>query len=86
VAAIGDGPNDLEMLAFAGRSAAMAPGSEELRTAAGLVVPSSADDGAIEAMRRFFPGLDLADEPETSRRILGAAGDEPGPHQDESAA
>jgi hypothetical protein len=74
------------MLAFAGRSAAMEPGPEELRTAAGLVVPCSADDGAIEAMRRFFPGLDLADEPDTNRRTLGTAGDEPGPDQDESAA
>lgn len=53
VAAIGDGRNDLEMLAAAGRSAAMAWAPSEVRAAASLVV----GDGALEALRHFFPRL-----------------------------
>jgi Cof subfamily protein (haloacid dehalogenase superfamily) len=65
VAAIGDGPNDREMLAYAGSSAALlpAPGSLPVKGAilaeATQVVSSSADDGALEALRLFFPELDL---------------------------
>ena len=57
VAAIGDGPNDLEMLAWAGRSAAMANAPANVRQVASLVVPSSADDGIVVALRRFFPDV-----------------------------
>ena len=66
VAAMGDGPNDREMLAFAGVSAALQPvdGSpvvlESILAEATRVVSSSAHDGALEAIRHFFPDLDLA--------------------------
>ena len=65
VAAIGDGPNDREMLDFAGHSAALLPmpGSILVRGpilgTATQVVPSSDHDGAVEALRRFFPDLEL---------------------------
>jgi hydroxymethylpyrimidine pyrophosphatase-like HAD family hydrolase len=64
VAAMGDGPNDVEMLAYAGQSAALlpAPGAPpicgRLLREATVVLPSSAQDGAVEALRRFFPRLD----------------------------
>ena len=65
VAAMGDGPNDREMLAYAGVSAALlpvdgsavVPGSILAETT--RVVSSSAHDGALEALRFFFPDLDL---------------------------
>ena len=74
VAAIGDGPNDREMFAFAGRSAALLPNSGSavsLSPILGLatqVVPRSADDGAVKALQLFFPHLDL--ELVRPRRIL----------------
>ena len=55
VAAIGDAPNDIEMLRCAGRSAAMASAPPDVRDAATLVVPPNSDDGAFEALRAFFP-------------------------------
>jgi Cof subfamily protein (haloacid dehalogenase superfamily) len=65
VAAIGDAPNDREMLAFAGRSAALTPNpgrasGDSILSYAAEVFPSSSRDGAVVAMRRFFPELDLA--------------------------
>lgn len=57
--AIGDGPNDIEMLRFAARSAAMDNASAQVKAAATDIVPSSADDGAVAALRLFFPRLDL---------------------------
>jgi 5-amino-6-(5-phospho-D-ribitylamino)uracil phosphatase len=77
VAAIGDGPNDLEMLRYAGRSAALLPAPPAVRAAAGAVVSSSADDGALEALRRFFP-VTLASD--------GAADEDPDPTRNEDAA
>lgn len=65
VAAMGDGPNDREMLEYAGHSAALlpAPGSliekSPVLGEATHVVPSSAHDGAVEGLRRFFPDLDF---------------------------
>jgi Cof subfamily protein (haloacid dehalogenase superfamily) len=65
VAAMGDGPNDREMLAFAGVSAALEPvdGSptvlESILAEATRVVSSSAHNGALEAIRFFFPDVDL---------------------------
>jgi len=64
VAAMGDGPNDREMLAWAGRSAALVPAPEapvvrgRVLAEATVVAPSCARDGAIDALRSFFPGLD----------------------------
>jgi hydroxymethylpyrimidine pyrophosphatase-like HAD family hydrolase len=65
VAAIGDGPNDREMLEWAGRSGLLLPftamqrDAAPPRSSAGSVFSSSADDGALEAMRAFFPAVDL---------------------------
>lgn len=64
VAAIGDAANDLEMLAWAGHSAAMGNAPADVQAAARHVVPASAEDGVIDAIRRWFPDVDLADEPE----------------------
>ncbi len=75
VAALGDGPNDKQMLEWAGRSAVLLPptGSgiswRSVIAKASQVVPSSADDGAVAALRRFFPGLDF----EGARHDLPAA-------------
>jgi Cof subfamily protein (haloacid dehalogenase superfamily) len=62
VAAIGDGPNDREMLEYAGRRAVLLPNDPESVGVLGLVVrhlvvPPSDEDGAVEALARFFPSL-----------------------------
>jgi Cof subfamily protein (haloacid dehalogenase superfamily) len=57
VAAIGDARNDIPMLRLAGRSAAMAHARPEVREAADLVVPSNSEEGALEALDRFYPSL-----------------------------
>jgi len=53
VLAIGDGENDLPLLARAGTSVAMGNGGEAVRRAAQHVVGSNAQDGWAEAMERF---------------------------------
>jgi Cof subfamily protein (haloacid dehalogenase superfamily) len=71
VAAIGDGPNDREMLAYAGRSAALLPAPDSIPggglipSGGTLIVPSSAHDGAVEALRFFFPRLKIGPGQET---------------------
>jgi Cof subfamily protein (haloacid dehalogenase superfamily) len=57
VAAIGDGPNDLNLLRSAGISAAMAHAAPDVREAATFVVPTNEEEGAAEAMARMFPGI-----------------------------
>jgi Cof subfamily protein (haloacid dehalogenase superfamily) len=64
VAAMGDGPNDREMLEWAGFSASVLPRDAALMgaesTPAGAaIVPSSDEDGAVHALARFFPSLGL---------------------------
>ena len=86
VAAFGDGANDLEMLAWAGRSAAMAPAPVPVRAVARVIVPSSADDGVVKAISRFFPSLDLGGGSDTSRRWLRQIDDDSTTEQDEPAA
>jgi Cof subfamily protein (haloacid dehalogenase superfamily) len=56
-AAIGDGPNDLQLLRVAGTSAAMRNAPPNVQVEATYVVPSSAEDGVLEALRRFYPDL-----------------------------
>jgi Cof subfamily protein (haloacid dehalogenase superfamily) len=56
VAAVGDARNDLELLAMAGRSAAMGSAPAEVRAAASVTVPSSARDGLLDAIDWCFPG------------------------------
>lgn len=55
VLAIGDGRNDLEMLAWAGRGVAMGQSIDEVRQAADAVTASVYDDGVAAELRRFFP-------------------------------
>jgi 5-amino-6-(5-phospho-D-ribitylamino)uracil phosphatase len=57
VAAAGDAPNDTEMLRVAGRSAAIGPAPAEVRAVAGICVPSSNEDGLLQALASFFPDL-----------------------------
>lgn len=57
VAAIGDARNDIAMLLLAGQSAAMAHALPEVRAAADFVVPSNREEGALEALERFYPSL-----------------------------
>jgi len=53
VLAIGDAPNDLDMLQWAGVSIAVANAWDDVRRAAHFVVPSNDDDGVAEALRRY---------------------------------
>ncbi len=57
VAAVGDGRNDLEMLAVAGHSAAMSTASAPVRATAQMVVPANGDEGALLALASWFPWL-----------------------------
>lgn len=59
VAAVGDQANDREMLAMAGRSAAMGGAPAEVVDSADISVPSSDGSGVLDAFAWFFP--DLAD-------------------------
>jgi Cof subfamily protein (haloacid dehalogenase superfamily) len=59
IAAIGDGPNDVELLGSAGLSAAMGNARPEVRAAASFVVPTCDEDGAAVAIARLFPDLPL---------------------------
>ena len=55
VLAIGDGRNDTEMLAWAGRGVAMGQAPPEVKDAADHVAGRVEDDGAAEELRRWFP-------------------------------
>jgi hydroxymethylpyrimidine pyrophosphatase-like HAD family hydrolase len=57
VAAVGDAANDMEMLQWAGRSAAMGTAPGEVRRCADLVVPPSDELGVLDAFAWFFPDL-----------------------------
>jgi len=52
--AIGDGRNDLEMLAWAGRGVAMGQAVQEVLDAADAVTGTVNDDGAAEELERWF--------------------------------
>lgn len=52
--AIGDGRNDLEMLAWAGRGVAMGQAVEVVREAADAVTAPVAEDGAAQELDRWF--------------------------------
>jgi hypothetical protein len=60
VAAVGDAPNDIQMLRLAGRSAAMLSAPSEVHWAADIVVPSSSESGVLDAFAWFFPDLAAA--------------------------
>jgi HAD superfamily hydrolase (TIGR01484 family) len=53
--AIGDGRNDLEMLAWAGRGVAMGQAIEQVREGADDVTASVYDDGVAVELGRWFP-------------------------------
>ncbi len=54
VIAIGDGPNDIDMLAFAGLGVAVANARPEVKAAADLVTASNEDDGVAEIIERYI--------------------------------
>jgi len=54
VAAVGDGENDAEMLAWAGLGMAMGGGHPAAVAAADVVLPSVADDGVAEGIYRYL--------------------------------
>jgi len=54
VLAIGDGRNDTEMLAWAGRGVAMGQAPQEVKDAADAVTDRVEDDGAVSELRRWF--------------------------------
>jgi Cof subfamily protein (haloacid dehalogenase superfamily) len=53
VLAIGDGENDVEMVASAGIGVAMGNGAERIKSAANHVAPTNDDDGVSWAIERF---------------------------------
>ncbi len=55
VLAIGDGRNDVEMLAWAGRGVAMGQSVEEVRAAADAVTGTVYEDGAATELEAHFP-------------------------------
>ncbi|MGH3446957.1 MAG: HAD family hydrolase [Nocardioidaceae bacterium] len=55
VLAIGDGRNDLDMLAWAGRGVAMGQAPAEVRAVADSVTGTLAEDGAAAELRTWFP-------------------------------
>ena len=62
--AIGDGRNDVEMLAWAGRGVAMGQAVEEVHAAADASTETVFDDGAAVELERWFrdaatPGFSL---------------------------
>lgn len=54
VLAMGDGRNDIEMLAWAGRGVAMGQAVEEVRAAADAVTGTVGEDGVATELRRYF--------------------------------
>ncbi|GAA0492563.1 Cof-type HAD-IIB family hydrolase [Salinibacillus aidingensis] len=54
VAAIGDGPNDIEMLRHVGIGAAMANAGEEVKATADFVTGHHEDDGLAEFIERYL--------------------------------
>lgn len=61
VAAIGDGTNDIELLAAAGRSVAMRHARPEVRAAADMAISADMADDAASAIGLLFPDLVDAD-------------------------
>jgi Cof subfamily protein (haloacid dehalogenase superfamily) len=57
VVAVGDGPNDVEMLRFAATSVAMSHSADEVRRAATHVIDPPTDAEVADAITYLFPGL-----------------------------
>lgn len=56
VIAFGDGPNDLEMLRYAGLGVAVANARPEVKEAAELVTAANDQDGVAAALEKILPG------------------------------
>ncbi|MCW2830447.1 MAG: haloacid dehalogenase, partial [Aeromicrobium sp.] len=54
VLAVGDGNNDLEMLAWAGRGVAMGHAPDRLIAAADAVTGPIADDGLLQELAKYL--------------------------------
>ncbi|MBT3362470.1 MAG: HAD family phosphatase [Chloroflexi bacterium] len=54
VIAIGDNPNDVDMLEWAGMGIAMANGTDEAKGAANWITGSISEDGVAQAIEKFF--------------------------------
>ena len=54
VAAVGDGNNDLEMIKFAGRSAAVANAETEIKENADYITASNDEHGVAEFIEKFI--------------------------------
>lgn len=59
--ALGDGRNDLEMFAWAGRSVAMGQAPQDVREAAGEVAPGVDEDGVAVVLEELLRDLDGGD-------------------------
>jgi hydroxymethylpyrimidine pyrophosphatase-like HAD family hydrolase len=70
VAAVGDGTNDIELLAEVGRSVAMRHARPEVRAAASFSIPDHLPDDAASAISLLYPEL----VPGAAWRDLEAAG------------
>ncbi|HBX81488.1 MAG: HAD family phosphatase [Micropruina sp.] len=57
VLAIGDGRNDIELLAWAGRGVALGDAPAIVREAADAVTGTFADGGTVEELERWFPAV-----------------------------
>ena len=57
VIAFGDAPNDLALLAFAGRSVAVGNAHPDVLAAAGEVTASNDDDGVAQVLERLLDGI-----------------------------
>ena len=53
VMAIGDAPNDMPMIEWAGLGIAVTNGYDEVRKAANFIVPSNDDDGVADALEKY---------------------------------
>ena len=51
---VGDGPNDIEMLEYAGLGIAMGNAAEEVKRHAGSVTASNDDEGVLQVIRKYF--------------------------------
>jgi hydroxymethylpyrimidine pyrophosphatase-like HAD family hydrolase len=54
VAAIGDGPNDIDMLRYVGMGVAMENASEKVKAASNFVTGHHENDGVAEFIERFL--------------------------------
>ncbi len=54
IIAFGDGPNDIDMLEYAGLGVAMANGRPEVKKAADLIAPANTEDGVAAVLEEYL--------------------------------